>query len=37
LRDYQTYGASAEQGIQKTLDLIARIDKAASESSPARP
>jgi tetratricopeptide (TPR) repeat protein len=27
LRNFQTYGASAQQDIQKTLDLIARIDK----------
>jgi len=37
LRNYQTYGASAEQDIQDTLGLIAAIDKAASEGSPAQP
>ena len=29
LRNYQTYGTSAQQDIQKTLDLIADIDKAS--------
>jgi tetratricopeptide (TPR) repeat protein len=29
LRNFQTYGASAQQDIQNTLDLIARIDKAS--------
>jgi tetratricopeptide (TPR) repeat protein len=29
LRNYQTYGASAQQDIQDTLDLIALIDKAS--------
>jgi tetratricopeptide (TPR) repeat protein len=28
LRNFQTYGAGAEEMIQKTLDLIARIDEA---------
>jgi tetratricopeptide (TPR) repeat protein len=28
LRNYQTYGAGAQQDIQKTFDLIARIDEA---------
>jgi hypothetical protein len=37
LRNFQTYGPGAEQDIQKTLDLIADIDKAASEGSPAQP
>jgi tetratricopeptide (TPR) repeat protein len=36
LRNYHTYGASAQEKIQKTLDLIARIDKAASGGSPAQ-
>jgi tetratricopeptide (TPR) repeat protein len=30
LRDYQTYGAGAADKVQKTLDLIADIDKAAT-------
>jgi tetratricopeptide (TPR) repeat protein len=30
LRNYQTYGASAAKDVQDTLDLIARIAKAAS-------
>ena len=29
LRNYQTYGAGAQQEIQDTLDLIARIDEAS--------
>ena len=29
LRNFQTFGASAQQDIQKTLDLIADIDKAS--------
>jgi tetratricopeptide (TPR) repeat protein len=29
LRNYQTYGASAQKEIQDTLDLLSRIDKAA--------
>jgi tetratricopeptide (TPR) repeat protein len=29
LRNFQTYGAGAQQDIQDTLDLIARIDKAS--------
>ena len=33
LRNFQTYGASAQEQVQDTLDLIARIDKAASSRS----
>ena len=29
LRNYQTYGAGAQQDIQNTLDLIARINEAS--------
>ncbi len=30
LRDFQTYGSSAAQNIQDTLDLISRLAKAAT-------
>ena len=30
LRNYQTYGAGAQQEVQQTLTLIAAIDKLAS-------
>ncbi len=33
LRNYQTYGASAQEDVQKTLELIAAIDKSISSPS----
>lgn len=33
LRNYQTYGASAASDVQKTLELIAHIDKIAKDAS----